>query len=207
MVFTVTYLASFHFFILQDVLAGLALISALMVVFLPYLGTIDDFLLHSKFAPIACILVPLTLAVLYPAPHQWQVTRRDTTYILAAGSGITLGHWLSFQCGFMVQATMPPPYDIILPTWTWAGLVLVRMGLGVGVLLCVRFIVSSITYRVACLLAGIDHRDVESAKCHAVIDMSHKYITYATLAIGMVFAPPMLFRTLGIERETFFTEI
>ena len=188
-------------------MVGLALISALMICFLPYLGAIDDFLLHSKCAPIICITVPLTLAVLYPTPHEWHTTRRDTTYILAAGSGITLGHWLSYQCGFMVRASTPPPYDIIPPTWTWVGLVVVRMTVGVGVLLCVRFVVSVLTYRIACLLAGIDHRNVEVAKRNIVIDMSHKYITYATLAIGMVFAPPMLFRALGIERETFFTEI
>src|SRR5664279_1232096 len=101
-----------------------------MAVMIPYLGTVDDFLLHSKLAPFACILVPLAMVAFYPTPHHWNTTRRDTTYILAAGSGISLGHWLSYQSGFMMRATTPPPYEIIPPTWTWAGLVIVRMCLG-----------------------------------------------------------------------------
>ena len=191
----------------QDVLAGLALIAGLMGVFLPYLDAMDSFLLHSPFAPLACILVPLGMVILYPTPHRWNTTRRDTTYILAAGSGISLGHWLSYQSGFMMHATSPPPYDIIPPTWTWAGLVVVRMVLGVSVLLGVRAVVATVTYRIACRLAGIDASDTAAAKRHTVVDLSHKYITYTTIAVGMVFAAPMLFRALGIERETFFTEI
>jgi sphingosine-1-phosphate phosphatase 1 len=192
---------------LQDVLAGLGLITGLMALLLPYLGTVDYFLLHSQLAPLICILVPLALVLIYPTPHCWNTTRRDTTYILAAGSGISLGHWLSFQSGFMMQATTPPPYDIIPPTWTWAALVVVRMALGVGVLLAVRAVVAAVTYRIACRLAGIDPRDTAAARRHTVVDLSHKYITYTTIAAGMVFAAPMLFRAIGIERETYFTEI
>jgi sphingosine-1-phosphate phosphatase 1 len=192
---------------LQDVLAGLALISGLMALMLPYLGALDYFLLHSQLAPLACIAVPLALVAFYPTPHCWNTTRRDTTYILAAGSGISLGHWLSFQSGFMMQATSPPPYDIIPPTWTWAALVVIRMALGVGVLLVLRAVVGVVTYRFACYLAGLDPRDTVAARQHTVVDLSHKYITYTTLAAGMVFAAPMLFRFLGIERETYFTEI
>lgn len=191
----------------QDVLAGLGLIFMLMAVCLPFLSRVDDFLLHSRFAPLVCVFVPLAMTMLYPTPGQWNVTRRDTTYILAAGTGVALGHWVSYQYGYMMRATTSPPYDIIPPTWTWTGLIFVRIAIGVGVLLSLRAVVMVVLYRIACLVAGIDHRDVEAARRHIGVDMSHKYITYVLLSFGMVLTPPTLFHALGIERETYFTEI
>ena len=193
--------------VVQDVIAGLLYVAALMIIFLPYLAVIDQFLLYSPYAPVSCVLIPLLLCIIYPAPSEWSTARGDTMLIMSAGSGIALGHWMSFQYGFMRKASLPPPYSIIPPTWTWAGLVVLRMTIGVIVLLIIRQAVAAVVYRFACHIAGIDHRDRAAARQHFVVELLYKFVTYATISVGMVYAAPAMFRALGIERETFFTEI
>ena len=188
-------------------MTGLGLTSVLMVTCLPNLDMVDDFLLHSKFGPFASVLVPVALVILYPTPTGSTRTRSDTAYILAAGSGISLGHWLSFQFGFMSLAVTPPPYEIIPPTWTWASLVIVRMVLGVSVLLGVRAVFAAFTRHVVGRITGKNRQNVEAAKYADAIELSLKYITYCALAVGMILVPPTLFNAVGIERETFFTEL
>lgn len=188
-------------------IVGLLYVAALMVVFLPYLGVIDQFLLYSQYAPVVCVVVPLLLCLVYPAPNQSITARGDTLLIVSAASGVALGHWMSFQYGFMHKASLPPPYDIIPPTWTWAGLVVLRMTTGVIVLLILRQTVAVVAYRIACCVAGVDHRDRAAAREHFAVELPYKFVTYATISVGMVYAAPAMFRALGIERETFFTEI
>lgn len=193
--------------LLQDVIVGLLYVAVLMVVVLPYLGAIDQFLLYSPYAPAVCIVVPLLLCLVYPTPAQWSTARGDTTLIMSAGSGVALGHWMSFQYGFMQKASLPPPYDIIPPTWAWAGLVALRMTAGVVVLLTVRQCVAAVAYRIACHIAGVDHRDRATAGRQFAVELPYKFVTYATISVAMVYVAPAMFRALGIERETFFTEI
>jgi len=191
----------------QDVIVGLLYVAALMVVFLPYLAVIDQFLLYSRYAPVSCVLVPLLLCFLYPASSEWSTARGDTMLIMSAGSGVALGHWMSFQYGFMHKASLPPPYSIIPPTWTWAGLVVLRMTIGVIVLLLIRQAVAAAVYRLACHIVQVDYRDRVAARRHFTVELLYKFVTYATISVGMVYAAPAMFRALGIERETFFTEI
>ena len=178
-----------------------------MAVFLPWLGAIDDFLLHCSYAPVLIVTVPVVLSLIYPQVRVESTAWSDTTLILAAGAGVSLGHWLSYQYGFMKKATTPPPYDIIPPTWNWAGLVVLRMTIGVAVLLAVRAAVATLVYRAACFISRVDHRDVKAARRLVSVELPYKFVTYATISIGMVYAAPAMFRAAGIERETFFTEI
>lgn len=192
---------------LQDVIVGLVYVAVLMAVFLPYLGVIDEFLLYSEYAPAACVVVPLLLCIVYPTGDQWSTARGDTVLIMSAGSGVALGHWMSFQYGFMHKSNLPPPYVIIPPTWTWSGLVVLRMFIGVCVLLMIRQCVGLAVYHAACYIAGVDHRDRVAAKRHFAVELPYKFVTYSAISVGMVYAAPAMFRALGIERETFFTEI
>jgi len=189
------------------VVVGLLYVAALMIVFLPYLGAIDHFLLYSSYAPVVCTVVPLLLCIVYPAQNDWSNARGDTMLIVSAGSGVALGHWMSFQYGFMRKASLPPPYNIIPPTWTWCGLVVLRMIAGVSVLLILRQFVAAAVYRIACCAARVDHRDKLAARQHFAVELPYKFVTYASISVGMVYAAPAMFRALGIERETFFTEI
>lgn len=179
---------------------------SLMLCCLPLFGAIDDFILHSLYSPAVCILVPLLLCIFYPTLDKWSTARGDTTIILAVGAGVGLGHWVCYQYGYMQKAQTSPPYDIIPPTWTWAGLAVLRMLIGVVVLLTSRAAIKFLTLRSACYLAGCDRNNGDAVKT-LIIELPYKFITYTVVAFMMVFLVPMIFRILGIERETFFTEI
>lgn len=190
---------------LLDVIVGVGIVS-LMLCCLPLFGAIDDFMLHSLYSPVVCILVPLLLCVFYPTLDKWSTARGDTTIILAVGAGVGLGHWVCYQYGYMQKAQTSPPYDIIPPTWTWAGLAVLRTMIGVVVLLTSRAAIKFLTLRSACYLAGCDRKNGDAVKT-LIIELPYKFVTYAVVAFMMVFLVPMIFRMLGIERETFFTEI
>jgi len=185
---------------------GVGIVSSLLFFCFPLLDAMDDFMLHSPYSPAACILVPFLLCVLYPTLRQWSTARGDTTIIMATGAGVGLGHWVCYQYGYMQKADSFPPYDIIQPTWSWAGLVVLRMAIGIAILVTVRASVRTVTFRASCYLAGYDWNDCNVHKTLAV-ELPYKFVTYSIIAFNMVFLVPMLFHTFGIERETFFTEI
>uniref|UniRef100_A0A8B9SMD3 Sphingosine-1-phosphate phosphatase 2 n=1 Tax=Anas platyrhynchos TaxID=8839 RepID=A0A8B9SMD3_ANAPL len=80
-----------------DVIGG-ALISAVLLVLLyPAWDSIDHLLLTSPFCPLLSIAVPLLLCYNYPKLDYYSPTRADTTTILGAGAGATVGFWLNHQ--------------------------------------------------------------------------------------------------------------
>ena len=123
---TLNWLDLFILYSLQDVIVRLGFISTLMMVFFPLLDPIDDFLLHSSLSPAVCILIPLLLCIFYPPSERWNSARGDTTIIMASNTGVALGHWICYQYGYMQKASTLPPYNIIPPTFNWAGLVVLR---------------------------------------------------------------------------------
>jgi len=71
----------------------------------------------------------------------------------------------------------------------------------------IRQCVGLAVYRAACYIAGVDYRHRVAAKRHFAVELPYKFVTYSAISVGMVYAAPAMFRALGIERETFFTEI
>jgi len=198
------FLILFLFF--QDVLAGLAFVFGLMVVCFPFLDSIDNFILTHRYAPAALILVPLIMALCYPTIDKWNTARGDTTLILGVGSGIGLGHWFSFQYDFMQRSTTLPPYQIIWPTWHWFGQMLLRLALGVVILIATRVVMKLLSYNLVCYVVGVSKEDMRAHKKLSV-ELPYKLITYTFVAFNSVFLAPQIFRYLGIERETYFTEL
>lgn len=189
-----------------DVLAGLSFVFGLMVVCFPFLDNIDNFILTHPYAPVALILVPLIMALCYPTLDKWNTARGDTTLILGVGSGVGLGHWFSFQYGFMQRATTLPPYQIIWPTWLWFGQMLLRLALGVVILIATRVVMKLLSYNLVCYIVGVSKEDMQAHKKLSV-ELPYKLITYTLIAFNSVFLAPQIFSYLGIERETYFTEL
>ena len=191
---------------LQDVLCGLAYVFALMPVTFPFLDAVDEFMLHSSYSPYVCVLLPLFLCIFYPKLDRWSTARGDTTVILAVSAGVGLGHWFSYQYGFMHRCTEPPPYHIIYPTWMWFGLIWARLVIGVVILFATRAIMKSIVFSVLSLITGLNKAQLKDAQ-RLSIEIPNKFITYLSIAFNTVYLAPQIFRILGIERETYFTEI
>nr|UCK81541.1 sphingosine-1-phosphate phosphatase 1 [Arenicola marina] len=189
-----------------DVIAGLLFVFSLMPVVLPFMDAIDNAILTHPWSPALCLLIPLVMCLAYPTLDRWSTARGDTTLILAVAAGISVGHWVSFQYGFMHKAPTSPPYDIIPPTWQWFGEMLMRLSIGVVILFSTRAVFKAMTLNATCWLAGVDRRD-KAAHQNIRIELPCKFITYAAIAFNTVYLAPQVFRYLGIERETFFTEI
>lgn len=202
MVFNVTAFA----FLLQDVLAGLAFVFGLMLVVFPLLDIMDDFMLHSSYSPALCVLVPLVLAIFYPTLDKWSTARGDTTIILGVCGGIGLGHWVCYQYGLMERATTPPPYDIIPPSFSWFGQMLLRLSIGVVILFSTRAVMKTLTLNVICWLTKQDKEDVRAHQ-KLIVELPLKFFTYMAIAFNSVYLAPQVFRYMGIERPTYFTEI
>ena len=190
----------------QDVIVGLIFISILMPIFLPLLDLIDEFSLTHPYAPLICVSVLLVLAVLYPTVEKWSTCRGDSILILGVEAGVMVGHWVAFQTGFMRKAVTPPPYHIIYPTWYWFGKMMMRYALGVVVLVGIRAVMKLATLNTVCYIFGLNKKDA-TVHQRLIVELPLKFITYAAIAFNVVYTSPYLFRFLGVERETYFTEI
>jgi sphingosine-1-phosphate phosphatase 1 len=182
------------------------LVAILGVIVFPWLDTIDDFLLHSEYAPYACIFVPLLFSLCYPTLDRWSTARGDTTLILAVTGGVCLGNWFCYQYGWMEKATTLPPYHIINPSLSWLGQMGLRLAIGVVILISTRTIMKMLSFNLVCFLMGCDKND-RTVHQRLVIELPYKFCTYFAIAFNAVFLAPQVFRFLGIERPTYFTEI
>lgn len=79
--------------LIQDIIGGLALVSVLFAIFLPFADIADAFMLTSPIAPFVLFVCHIIPSLYYPqtleeevAKGQWGPTWADTVTILAAGS-------------------------------------------------------------------------------------------------------------------------
>uniref|UniRef100_A0A8C0SA05 Phosphatidic acid phosphatase type 2/haloperoxidase domain-containing protein n=1 Tax=Canis lupus familiaris TaxID=9615 RepID=A0A8C0SA05_CANLF len=91
-----------------DVLGGIAATAVLLALTYPAWSLIDRLDSASPVFPVCAAVVPFLLCYHYPAPDFYSPTRADTTTILAAGAGVTIGSWINhfFQ---LAAAPAPPP--------------------------------------------------------------------------------------------------
>uniref|UniRef100_A0A8C0YVR3 Phosphatidic acid phosphatase type 2/haloperoxidase domain-containing protein n=1 Tax=Canis lupus familiaris TaxID=9615 RepID=A0A8C0YVR3_CANLF len=92
----------------KDVLGGIAATAVLLALTYPAWSLIDRLDSASPVFPVCAAVVPFLLCYHYPAPDFYSPTRADTTTILAAGAGVTIGSWINhfFQ---LAAAPAPPP--------------------------------------------------------------------------------------------------
>jgi len=116
----------------------------------------------------------------------------------------------------MAKSVSSPPYDIIPPTWTWASLVIVRMSIGVTFLVVLRTVLKVVVHGlVSRLITSTPPQEEKGSNGHGKqgkllpwsVEMPTKFVTYSTLSAACIIFVPMAFRAIGIERETYFTEI
>jgi sphingosine-1-phosphate phosphatase 1 len=184
---------------LWDIIVGLAYVFSLMALCIPYLDTLDAFLLTSAWGPAFSLVTSLILAACYPA--KGGTAQADTTLILAVAAGTSLGHWLGYQTGVMHPALLPPPYALDLNSVSWVG-VMVRTVVGVACLLVTRVIVKSVTHPLLCWFTSS-----HSAKPSLLATLATKFLIYGSVAFVAVLVVPLIFSYLGIARESFFYEI
>uniref|UniRef100_A0A8C6SBJ2 Sphingosine-1-phosphate phosphatase 1 n=1 Tax=Neogobius melanostomus TaxID=47308 RepID=A0A8C6SBJ2_9GOBI len=165
-----------------DVLAGVLYSSLILLVSLPALDLTDLVVLHSSWAPLVVLGLPLFLAMLCFRLDAWSTSRGDTAQILGSGAGITLASHVNARLGISRD---PLSASLALPNITaWLLLaVLLRMLIGVAVLVLTRAVMKALT------LSG----DVRQARQNMHIELPYRYIVYSTVGFNVLFLVPLLF--------------
>lgn len=189
-----------------DVIVGVLLVGILMFVVVPFIDAIDNFTLTQPYSPVYIVGIYILMIIFYPDAGHWTPARGDSVIILGAGAGIALGSWLNFQWGIIRGPPMPPPYQILWPTYEMAGLTLLRTCIGIAIVVATRAFFKSLIYAVVCYLWKLDPNDKANHR-KLIVESSSKFITYTAIAFNVTYLSPAVFRLLNIERVTMFTEI
>jgi sphingosine-1-phosphate phosphatase 1 len=217
---------------LQDIYVGLIFASFLVVFVLPFVEHTDSLLMSHPMVPL--VTIPLSIAgiLFYPGSDRWTparqvhvstctakialivaISRGDTTVILGSYLGVHLGVWSNYQLGLLRGPPLPPPYPILWPTYAQYGHTILRMVVGAVVLVATRAIFKPLSYFIACRVMGEDMAKLKaqtadiSNKHKICAELTYKFCTYVAIGYNTMFLVPIVFRVMGIERSTFYTEV
>uniref|UniRef100_A0A663LPE4 Sphingosine-1-phosphate phosphatase 2 n=1 Tax=Athene cunicularia TaxID=194338 RepID=A0A663LPE4_ATHCN len=182
---------------LQDVIGG-ALISAVLLVLLyPAWDMIDHSLLTSPFCPLLSIVVPLVLCYNYPKLDYYSPTRGDTTTILGAGAGATVGFWLNNQ--YIAPAYTSENFRLGFPLITGkiVVVVLARFLVGIFVVLLTRQFMKSVVLGMLRYRYKFPIGDLE-ARRRLEVEVPYKFITYSSVGFSATVIVPLLHKLLGL---------
>ncbi|NXE09255.1 SGPP2 phosphatase, partial [Lophotis ruficrista] len=180
-----------------DVIGG-ALISAVLLLLLyPAWDAIDDFLLTSPFCPLVSIVVPLILCYNYPKLEYYSPTRGDTTTILGAGAGATVGFWLNNQYAVPADASADFQLGFPLLSGKIAVLMLARFFVGILVVLLTRQLVKNVVLGLLRYRYKFPVDDLE-ARRRLEVEVPYKFITYSSVGFSATVLVPLLHELLGL---------
>ncbi|NXI35669.1 SGPP2 phosphatase, partial [Galbula dea] len=180
-----------------DVIGG-ALISAVLLLLLyPAWDTIDHLLLTSPFCPLLSIAVPLLLCYNYPKLDYYSPTRGDTTTILGAGAGATLGFWLNNQ--FAASGYPRDSFQLGLPLLTSRMVVvmLTRFLVGILLVLLTRWLMKSVVLGLLGYRYKFSRGDLE-ARRRLEVEVPYKFITYFSVGLSATVIVPRFHQLLGL---------
>lgn len=182
---------------LQDVIGG-ALISAMLLVLLyPAWDTIDHLLLTSPFCPLVCIVVPLVLCYNYPKLDYYSPTRADTTTILGAGAGATVGFWLNNQYAAPAHTSENFQLGLPLVISKTVVVVLARSFVGILAVLLTRQLMKSVVLGMLGYRYKFPIGDLE-ARRRLEVEVPYKFITYSSVGFSATVIVPWLHELLGL---------
>lgn len=182
-----------------DVLGGV-LITALLIGLTYPAWTLLDYLdSASPLFPVCVIVVPFFLCYNYPVSDYYSPTRADTTTILAAGAGVTIGFWINhfFQLVSMPAESLPAVQNIPPLTTGMLVLGLTKFAVGIVLILLVRQLVQNLSLQVLYSWFKVVTRNKE-ARRRLEIEVPYKFVTYTSVGICATTFVPMLHRLLGL---------
>lgn len=133
--------------------------------------------------------------------------------VLSVCAGVHIGAWTNYQLGNLKESTLTPPYSIIWPSYEMFGLATLRTVIGFCCIIATRALCKSASYATICALLQLNSQEVKQSKNSInnhkkiTVELSYKYITYLLLGINTAYLLPNVFKLLGIERPTFYTEM
>ncbi|XP_067395066.1 sphingosine-1-phosphate phosphatase 2 [Emydura macquarii macquarii] len=179
-----------------DVIGGTLISAVLIALTYPAWDIIDHLMLTSPFCPVLSIVVPLVLCYNYPKLEDYSPTRADTTTILGAGAGATIGFWLNNLYAApnypneSLQLSLPPICEMM-------KVALVKFLVGIFILLVIRYFIKCTALRVLCSRYQVSVNDLE-ARRQLEIEVPYKFITYSSVGFSATVLVPLLHELLGL---------
>ena len=177
-----------------------------MAATMPFVDTIDKFLVSHPLAVPVLVAVCIGLCLIYPTQDKWNSARGDTTLVLAVFSGIFIGIWFTGALTDFQPAKDSPPFVLEFPSRNEIGLKVLRQVIGVSVLVVVIEIMKIICLRIIAHLAGLDYRD-NAIKKKLVVELPYRYVSYGLSSVIACYIMPLIFLKLNIERPSFYSEV
>uniref|UniRef100_A0A8B9XVD6 Sphingosine-1-phosphate phosphatase 2 n=1 Tax=Bos mutus grunniens TaxID=30521 RepID=A0A8B9XVD6_BOSMU len=183
----------------QDVLGGILITAILIVLTYPAWTLIDRLDSASPLLPVCVLVVPFFLCYNYPVSDYYSPTRADTTTIMAAGAGVTIGFWINhfFQLVSEPMESLPVIQNIPPLTTDLLVLGLAKFTVGIVLILLVRQLVQKLSLQVLYSWFKVVTRNKE-ARRRLEIEVPYKFVTYTSVGICAITFVPMLHRFLGL---------
>lgn len=180
-------------------LGGVLITAVLIVLTYPSWTLIDRLDSASPLFPVCAIVVPFFLCYNYPASDYYSPTRADTTTILAAGAGVTIGFWINhfFQLESERMDSLPVIQHIPPLTMDMLVLGLTKFAVGIVLVLLVRQLVQKLSLQVLYSWFRVVTRNKE-ARRRLEIEVPYKFVTYTSVGICATTVVPLLHRFLGL---------
>ncbi|XP_047347428.1 sphingosine-1-phosphate phosphatase 1-like isoform X2 [Vespa velutina] len=196
-----------------DIAAGIILAIMLMIPLIPTVDALDYYIVTNLWVLTLLILISVTAVVYYPCSNKWTPTRGDTTMVVSVTAGVHAGAWLNYKTGALSLSLLPPPYDIIWPSYRMSGCMILRTILGFSSVIGTKAICKSLCYTVICAVLKVNPNELMESenylenKRKIFTDLVYKYLTCFMIGVNTVYLLPNVFTIIGIERPTFYTEL
>ncbi|XP_054653581.1 sphingosine-1-phosphate phosphatase 1 isoform X2 [Dunckerocampus dactyliophorus] len=181
----------------EDVIVGVFYSILILLLLLPALDVIDNFVLTCVHAPLVIVCLHLGLGLFSFTLDTWSTSRGDTAQILGSGAGIALASHVNHRLGLMPD---PERLPLSLPALSGGlvGTAALRFLLGVLVLVATRALMKALTIPLVCRLMAIPGDDMRKARQHMEVELPYRYIVYGTVGFNVVFLVPLLFSYLAL---------
>ena len=138
--------------------------------------------------------------------------RGDTTLVVSVTAGVHVGAWLTYKTGALLKPSIPPPYEIIWPSYPMLGRTVLRTIFGLCCIIATKAVCKSLSYATMCAILGVNSKELMQSenslanKKKILVDLVYKYIAYFMIGFNIVYLLPSVYTMIGIERPTFYTE-
>lgn len=133
--------------------------------------------------------------------------------VVSVTAGVHVGAWLNYRTGAMSAPLLSPPYNIIWPSHTMLGHIVLRTVLGFCSVLATKALCKSLSYATLCTILRVNSNELmKSQNClknknKILVDLVYKYITCFMIGLNTVYLLPNVFIMIGIERPTFYIDM
>ncbi|XP_021172528.2 sphingosine-1-phosphate phosphatase 2 isoform X2 [Fundulus heteroclitus] len=180
-----------------DVVCGILITAVLILLTYPWWESFDSFQLYSPLSPIVALSLLLLLSYTYPELDHYSTTRGDTTTILGACAGSSVGYWLNAQLGntFDLQGSLPVPLPALTAQAVARGAA--RSLVGVVALVGTRQVVRTLSLDALYSWYKLPKTDKE-ARRRKEIEVPSKFVTYTAVGLVNTIVVNRVFVLLGL---------